>query len=245
MTVLPRNLLIGSFLMVAALVAASCSSSETGQTLSVTAVPNSPQQVQTGKNVDGNPIVNYKGRKELLFNWSLIQPDGGQGIIVSGAASKAPVFNFVKPGDYKVALNVQEDGGNISETDSGIYRVVAGPMVASGPDVSVGVTNLPTPFPSQTLQGTATVNITGGIPPYTINWDLTPNTPSGSVTAFSFPASVTQTSTNSASRIFTFTTQGSGTQLGTYQIRGNVTDSAGAPSASFQINVSILFTNPS
>ena len=239
MTVLPRNLLIGSFLMVAALVAASCSSSDTGQTLSVTAVPNSPQQVQTGQDVTANPLINYKGKKTLQFNWSLIQPAGGQASIVSGGSSKTPVFNFVKPGDYKVVLNVQEVGGSISQTDTGIYSVVAGVLTAGGPDVTVSFTNV-NPAVPLSQSGTVAVTISGGVAPYRVNWLTGSPATSNSVT-LNFSPSFTDTSTNGATKGFSLQTPGVSSAPAAFTISGSVTDSSGQ-TAVFSISILVIIT---
>ena len=240
MTTLPRNILLGSLVMLAALGAASCSSEDTGQTLSVTAVPNSPQTVNSNTDIKATPIVTYKGKKDLEFNWSLNLPVGGQATITEGATRQA-TFNFKNPGTYGVVLFVQQSGGTISESSTGTYIVKVNPVTANGIDVTIPVTvsasGNPNPATAISQTGTLTLTISGGVSPYTVVWDNQVTSGNPSLTL----AGTTQTTTGTGATKTVVVRAFNGASTQTFIASGSVTDANGVQ-ATFQIGIIVLIT---
>lgn len=241
MTTLPRNILLGSLVMLAALGAASCSSDSTGQTLTVNAVPNSPQTVNSNADIKATPIVSYKGKKDLQFNWSLNVPVGGQATVTDGA-TKGATFQFKNPGTYQVILNVQEIGGTISETDTGSYLVKANPVTANGLDVTIPVTvsasGNSTLATAVSVTGSLALTISGGVSPYTVVWNnqVTSGNPSFNL------AGTTQVTTGTGATKSVFVKAFNGASTQTFIASGTVTDANGVVT-NFQIGVIVAITS--
>ena len=193
MTATPRNLLLGSLFMFSAAGIASCTSSDAGKTLSVTAVYGSPQLVAGGTAVTTNPVIVYLGTKTLAYTWTVDLPPAGE-VVYAATNTKNATFTFNQLGDYTVRLLVYESDGTISETSNGIYRVSAfGILTASvtAPAIT-GVANT-----SGFVSGSSSiaVSVSGGRAPYSYLWS-TP--PSGATLSSVTSAAPTLTVTNAS-----------------------------------------------
>ncbi len=239
MTALPRNILFGSLVMLAALAAASCSSEDSGQTLTVTAVPSSPQTVNSSTDIKASPIVSYRGKKELDFNWSVELPVGGQ-VAVTDAATKTASFNFKNPGSYKVILRTQEVAGTIANTSSGTYIVVVNPVSATGPDVTVSLTpSITTPTAGT---GSLVLTIAGGVAPYTVAWTSQNSTNNG--VTLTLTGTTQTTSGTGATKTFAVLDQANnGNKNATFIASGTVTDANGVV-ATFEIGIIVALGVP-
>ncbi len=169
MTTLPRNILFGSMVMLAALCAASCATSDTGETLSVTAVPGSPMSVQGNSDTRIAPVINYRGKKKLKYSWTYDLPPGGQ-LTVTNSNAEIPTFNFQQLGTYNLHLLVFEDGGTISKSSNGSV-VVGGFAKLTASVTAPAITGTPNVVTGQITGSSAiTVSVSGGKSPYSYSW---------------------------------------------------------------------------
>ena len=116
-------------------------------------------------------VINYKGEKELKFNWTVTLPPAGEASI-DGSNTENPTFNFGQLGRYTVNLLVFEDGGSISKRSSGVYEVTGFAfleVVPSGTTISYEA--------GENGSSTITLEINGGKPPYSVDWLTVSATP--------------------------------------------------------------------
>ncbi len=225
MTALPRNVLLGSLVMLSAIGVASCTSGDSGKTLSVTAVYNSPQYVLGGAAIDANPVIVYLGAKTLAYAWTVDLPPGGE-VSIDGINTRDAKFTFNQTGDYNVKLLVYETSGTISEKSNGIYRVagfaelsatVVAPAITGTPNASTGLITGSSPI---------VVSVSGGRAPYSYSW--------------STPSLGTLSSTTSANPTLTVVNAPAGS---TITMTCVVTDSEATPQVQvFTVNIPVAAT---
>jgi len=155
---------VGFLAISAALAVIGCSTNDTGETLTVIAVPDSPSEVPGSTVITAIPVINYRGAKDLKYNWTVHLPLGGE-VLVDKANTENAEFTFNQLGTYTVKLLVYEDGGSISKTSSGQYAVTSFPALSIIPTVPA-IT-----YPTGGVgSGTITLAISGGKAPYDITW---------------------------------------------------------------------------
>ncbi len=208
---------VGFLAISAALAIIGCSAGESGETLTVVAVPDSPSYAPGSTKITAIPVINYRGSKDLKYNWTVKLPAGGE-VSIDKANTENAEFTFGQLGTYTVKLLVYEDGGSISKVSSGEYVVTSFPALTITPTVPA-ITYAAGDIGS----GTITLDIAGGKAPYNVTWGSVSPAPAGfsasgssatitvsggtagTVKTFTIPVTVTDSQIPATSRSTTIT----------------------------------------